>query len=88
MDKRVVIVMTYFNRREQLRRTLLSLNRYTREKFFVVIVDDGSDEEIEYPKINFKDRILVSRFPKHKEWRDSRNPRNPWRKGYALKGLS
>jgi Glycosyl transferase family 2. len=42
----VVVVMTYYNRIEQLRLTLESINKSRYKDFKVIIIDDASTEEI------------------------------------------
>ena len=54
----IAIVMTYFNRQKQLERTLESFRQYDPDSFRVVIVDDGSDEEIKLPELGFEVVIL------------------------------
>ena len=54
----IAIVMTYFNRQEQLLRTLESFNQYDPDEFRVVIVDDGSEEDIKLPATKFEVVVL------------------------------
>jgi len=54
----IAIVCTYFNRQEQLLRTLESFKQYNPDKFMVVIVDDGSDEDIVLPVTEFEVVVL------------------------------
>jgi GT2 family glycosyltransferase len=43
------IVPTYYNRNAHLINTLASFKQYNPQNFFVVIVDDGSPEDIKMP---------------------------------------
>jgi glycosyltransferase involved in cell wall biosynthesis len=52
------IVCTYYNRQEQLLRTLESFTQYDPNEFRVVIVDDGSDEDIKLPITRFEVVVL------------------------------
>jgi len=54
----IAIVCTYYNRQEQLMKTLESFNQYDPNEFRVVIVDDGSEEDIKLPDTNFEVVIL------------------------------
>ena len=58
-NEMTVIVMTYFNRKFQLIKTLESFLRYSPNEFSVVIVDDGSTEELVLPKYPFEVKILT-----------------------------
>lgn len=52
------IVMTYFNRPEQLAKTLKSFLQYDPQTFNVVIVDDGSDIPLSLPSLPFKTTVI------------------------------
>ena len=52
------IIMTYFNRQAQLTKTLESFKQYNRDEFFVVIVDDGSKEDIQLQPYPFKVTVI------------------------------
>ena len=52
------IVMTYFNRKAQLLKTLDSLRRYDRNDFEVIIVDDCSTERLELPNVPFAATVI------------------------------
>ena len=50
--------MTYYNRQEQLLNTLKSFLKYDPKEFIVVIVDDGSAEDIKLPTFDFDVTVL------------------------------
>ena len=50
--------MTYYNRKKQLLRTLESFNQYDPKEFRVIVVDDGSDEDIVLPDTKFEVVVL------------------------------
>lgn len=54
----IAIVMTYFSREIQLLKTLDSFRQYNPKDFFVVIVDDGSPEDIILPELPFEVTVL------------------------------
>jgi glycosyltransferase involved in cell wall biosynthesis len=54
----IAIVMTYYNRQTQLNRTLESFSQYDPDEFRVVIVDDGSPEDIRLPETKFEVVVL------------------------------
>lgn len=54
----IAIVMTYFSREIQLLKTLDSFRQYDPKDFFVVIVDDGSPEDIILPELPFEVTVL------------------------------
>jgi GT2 family glycosyltransferase len=54
----IAIVCTYFNRQEQLLKTLKSFEQYDPNEFRVVIVDDWSDEDIKLPDTMFEVVVL------------------------------
>lgn len=54
----IAIVMTYFNRQEQLIKTLESFKKYDPSEFIVVIVDDGSANDIKLPLFKFDITVL------------------------------
>lgn len=55
------IVCTYFSREPQLLKTLDSFRQYNPKDFFVVIVDDGSPEDIVIPDYPFEVIIIKMR---------------------------
>ena len=57
--------MTYFNRKDQLLRTLASFEQYNPDDFFVVIVDDKSDEMLQLYCHKFKIHIITIQDKKH-----------------------
>lgn len=60
------IVCTYYNRQEQLINTLNSFLQYNPQEFFVVVVDDGSPEDVTLPdKLPFS--VVVIKM-KNKNW--------------------
>ena len=59
------IVMTYFNRQEQLIRTLQSFKQYDPKEFFVVVVDDASPEDIALPEKMPFDVTIIKMKDKH-----------------------
>lgn len=76
------IVMTFYNRQPQLINTLNSFRQYNQKEFFVVVVDDGSDKDIEVPeKMPYSLTIIKMR---NKTWT---NPEPAYNVGinYALK---
>jgi glycosyltransferase involved in cell wall biosynthesis len=76
----IAIVMTYYDRQYQLMKTLDSFLRYNSNDFRVVIVDDGSPEDIKIKKYPFDVTILKI---KDKKWT---NPEPVYNTGlkYAL----
>lgn len=68
--KKIVVVMTAFNRTEQTFNTLLSINKSYYENFEVIVVDDGSPEEIKVPNV-LKYNLHIIKLPKKTQWRDS-----------------
>ena len=64
--KKIKIVMTFFNRQDQLNRTLSTMNNYDPSEFGVVIVDDGSAKKVTVPKgLNFDVQVAMI---KNKTW--------------------
>jgi len=61
----ITIVCTYFDRQKQLNKTLESFLQYDPKEFSVVIVDDGSPEDIILPELPFKVKVLKM---KNKTW--------------------
>jgi glycosyltransferase involved in cell wall biosynthesis len=55
---RIIVVMTYYERQKQLTNTLLSLNRSVCDNFEVIIVDDGSKEDIVLPDLKYETTLL------------------------------
>jgi len=76
----ITIVMTYFDRQFQLNRTLDSFLQYKPEDFRIIIVDDGSPEDIKLKNYPFDITILKL---KDKKWM---NPEPVYNTGfkYAL----
>src|ERR1035437_7092801 len=54
----IAIAMTYLDRQAQLNKTLESFRQYDPKDFFVVIVDDGSPEDIILPELPFEVTVL------------------------------
>jgi glycosyltransferase involved in cell wall biosynthesis len=80
----ISIVMTYYNRPQQLTLTLKTLKEYYDDAVNIVIVDDGSAEGFEAKKVTdrFDMNIAVLYIPKEeKTWV---NPCIPFNKGFAL----
>jgi glycosyltransferase involved in cell wall biosynthesis len=73
---KIAIVCTYLSRQEQLDRTLLSFLQYNPKDFVVIVVDDGSPEDIVLPELPFKVDILKL---KDKTWH---NPCIPFNCGF------
>jgi glycosyltransferase involved in cell wall biosynthesis len=67
--KKVVVVMTAFNRQKQTVRTLDSINESFYPNFEVVIVDDGSPERLKLPAVDYPLHLIE--MPQKKDWRDS-----------------
>jgi glycosyltransferase involved in cell wall biosynthesis len=61
----IAIVMTYYDRQRQLIKTLDSFLQYNPKEFRIVIVDDGSPEDIKIGKYPFDITILKL---KDKKW--------------------
>ena len=53
--------MTYYNRQSQLIKTLKSFRQYNPKEFNVVIVDDGSPQDIKLPNMPFAVTIIKMR---------------------------
>jgi GT2 family glycosyltransferase len=68
----ISIVMTYFNRREQLLRTLASIRYFGSPE--IIVVDDGSDEDQRIEDI--KGITLIRIDPKNKTWHNTCVPFN------------
>ncbi len=69
----IAIVMTYISRQEQLNKTLESFRQYNPEDFVVIIVDDGSPEDIVLPSLSFTVDVLKVI---NKTWRNTCVPFN------------
>jgi len=54
----IAIVCTYYNRQKQLERTLESFKQYDPDEFRVIIVDDGSNNDIKLPVTKFETVVL------------------------------
>lgn len=57
-DKFITIMIAYINRPQQLDKTLKSLLQYNPEEFNVVIIDDGSLDDIILPKLPFEVKVI------------------------------
>jgi glycosyltransferase involved in cell wall biosynthesis len=79
--RKTTIVMTYINRQIQLNKTLESISKTKHDNFNVVIIDDGSDEEIKTNNFNFP---VTIRKTENKQWT---NPEPAYNLGFieALK---
>ena len=75
------IIMTYYQRQAQLINTLNSFRQYDPKDFFVVIVDDGSPEDIKLPQ-RMPFRVFIIKM-RNKRWT---NPEPAYNAGlkYAL----
>ena len=65
--KKVIIVMTYFERQYQLNKTLESIGHTTHDDFEVIIVDDGSKISPEIAGYEFPISLYKT---KNKRWID------------------
>lgn len=74
------IVATYYNRLPQLIKTVSSLNKYRRDDFTFIVVDDASDTEITRMNNEFSMAVL-SVHKSQKKWFNSAVPFN---KGFKL----
>jgi len=73
----ISIVMAYWNRRAQLKRTLDSLMRSAYKDIEIIVVDDGSSEEERVEDLQSSYPLRVIRIePKDKYYRDSCIPFN------------
>jgi glycosyltransferase involved in cell wall biosynthesis len=77
MNKKIGIVMTYYNRQYQLNKTLETINQQNYDNLSVVIVDDKSDVELVLPKCNFDVKII--RIGDEKQWT---NPEPAYNRGF------
>ena len=55
---KISIVCTYHNRQSQMTKTLESFLKYNPKDFEVIIVDDGSKEDIILPKLPFRTTVI------------------------------
>lgn len=78
----IAIVMAYFSREKQLLKTLESFMQYNPNDFYVVIIDDGSPEDIILPALPFE--VIIKKNPK-KRWS---NPGPAFNKGFCEALLS
>jgi len=62
---KVVIVMTYFERPHQLKRTLASIAKTSHKDFEVIIVDDASEQEVQLGLCGYPITVLKT---VHKQW--------------------
>ena len=75
--KRLGVIMTYYNRQEQLDKTLKSISEQNYNDVFIVIVDDCSIDKIILPNLNLNiDVIRISK--EEKMWR---NPEPAYNRG-------
>jgi glycosyltransferase involved in cell wall biosynthesis len=66
---KVVVVMTYYKREQQLKRTLSSIEQSKNTDFSVIIVDDCSEDGLKLPNATFKcDLITITK--EEKIWKD------------------
>ena len=79
---RIAIVATYFQRQEQLNKTLFSIAKSSHKDFEVIIVDDCSPDDIILPEVDFSVTAIKM---KDKTWT---NPEPAYNTGIieALKG--
>ena len=71
MDKKVSIVMAYYNRREQLLFTLKTIEDSKHKNIEVIIVDDGSNDEHKLDDLDYKYQLdikLIRIEPENKKW--------------------
>ena len=69
----ITIVCTYLSRQAQLEKTLDSLRRYNPNDFILIIVDDGSPEDIVLPELSYQVDIIKL---KDKTWHNTCVPFN------------
>jgi len=55
---RIAIVMTYYQRQFQLNKTLYSLLKSEHKDFEVIIVDDGSPDDIIIPRVDYEVTVI------------------------------
>lgn len=72
---RLTVVMTYYDRQYQLNRTLKSYENSAFKDFNVVIVDDGSPEDIKLPNTPFKVDVVKVK-EEDKKWLSTSVPYN------------
>jgi glycosyltransferase involved in cell wall biosynthesis len=58
MSKKIAIVMTYYQRQYQLTKTLLSIAKSNHKDFEIIIVDDGSPDDIVLPELPYKATVI------------------------------
>lgn len=80
---RISIVMTYFNRKFQLNKTLLSLLQSEFKNFNVIIVDDASDDPLTIDQVYPFEIEVINIIKEEKTWT---NPEPAYNKG-ILKAL-
>ncbi len=76
LNKKIGIVMTYYNRQYQLNKTLETIKQQVHNDISVVVVDDRSDNEIVLPDCDFE--IKVIRIGDEKQWN---NPEPAYNRG-------
>jgi len=70
MHKKVVVVMSYYKREYQLKKTLLSIGKSEYNDFAVVVVDDNSEDGLVMPETDYQcDLITIGK--EEKTWKDS-----------------
>lgn len=79
----VSVIMPYYNRPEQLRRSLWLLERQAYPEYEVIIVDDGSDlEQALEPNVNPNEPLRVDRI--REPGSPPRSPNHAWNRAFAL----
>ena len=82
MKPLVSVVMCVYNRKNLLAETLKSILNQTFENFELIIIDDGSEEELEEFINGFQDpRIRYKKLPENKGVPTARNIGNSMAKG-------
>ena len=72
-EKKISIVMTFFERHEQLKQTIISISKTNYTNYNIIIVDDCSEQDININELNlllgYKHNIEVIKINKeHKTW--------------------
>jgi len=88
MDKKIVVVMTYYNRELQINETIKSIGKSKHDNYDIVVVDDCSDNDLNYDLlksfISFRSDLYIIKVTKaEKDWN---NPVIVYNKG-ILKAL-
>lgn len=68
--KKITIVMTYFNRPDQLKQTIKSISKSEHKNYNIIIVDDCSDIEIDISNLKqyVNDIEIIKISHKEKDW--------------------